>query len=380
MSTRDTDIFYDYVVDKDKIAKNIGNNIMKLCTAVEWSQAEFARKTSVSEPALSNYIKGERAPSVAYLANICALEVFKGKGLDLHIDDLINDSFDPQYVLQQKKGVTVETKKMLKRSDFIGCYLCYYFDQTKSGDEQAHKATRELRYGVLSVYDDINGVNGDVSAKAIAAFFKDEEKDSAFELKKKLEEIFSAEISINDRNDFIRQAYYNTSGIYDGDVEFSDHHTFINIGSSKYGDNALIVLYSPQKKTDTDFIGGIGSVASVAHGRQHMPVAQKIILSKYTLGCSPDVIAEHLNMASATITSTDESVELCAICKKLYDGASAATSFLDDNDKEAIVSNRLNQLIGNYVKKNLCCVGTVSEEEDRKVFALIKKYNGGLSK
>lgn len=367
-------VFYDYVVDEAKIAKNIGENITKLCAAVEWSQAEFARRTSVSEPALSNYIKGKRAPSIGYLANLCALEVFKGKGLDLHIDDLINDSFDPQFVIQQKKGVPIETKKKLKRSDFVGCYLCYFFDQTKPDEEQAHKATRELRYGVLSVYDDVNGVNGDVSAKAISAFFKEEEKDKAFELKKKLDELFSCEISINERNDLIRQTYFNTSGVYDGEVEFSDHHTFISISCNKYGDSGMIVLYSPQKKTDTEFIGGIGSVASVAHGRQHMPVAQKIIISKYELKCSPDVIAEHLNMTSVSITSDDESAELCGLCKKLYDGSFSAMSFFEDKDKEAVVSNRLNQLITNYVKKNLCCVGAVSEDDDRKVFALIKKY------
>lgn len=208
------------------------------------------------------------------------------------------------------------------------------------------------------------------------------EYDDVLNTKKKLDEAFVAfneksekegKKDYQKRNSTIQKIFASANdGTYTGKLSFSEHHAFINIESKIYGDKAMFVLYSPPKKTTSDYIGGIGSVASIAHGRKHMPTAQKIIMSKFELGCSSEVIAEHLSMSNAPVTQTNEAAALCDFCRKLYDGQNNGADFFDENDKEAMIERRLNQLVKNYIEKNICYVGSVSEDEDKKYLRLSK--------
>ena len=362
-----------------KLKKIVSTNLKNLIEAMKWSQATFAKETGVSEPALSNYLKGNegggRLPPLEYLVGLCMNEEIRDKGFELTLDRLISEKFNPK-IITQKKNITPGASRMsVKHGDFFGNYLCYFFDQSKSVHNQDHKLNRELRYGVISVFDVFESLIEDVSVRALASFFKEEDVEKAFELKKSLDLIFkSDDISINSRNMAIEEAFkIDDVYAYEGTVTFSDHHTFINVQSDVHGDNALIILYSPQKKIASDYIGGIGSVASIARGRNHMPTAQKIIMSKYELGCSREVIAEKLSMSSAEIAQEHEAEAICDFCRKLYMDQEYAQHF-DDADKAILIRRRLDQLVKNYIEKNVCCVGSVTEDEDKAIFKLIEQY------
>lgn len=361
-------------LSSDALAIQVGANLLKLIKAVGWSQAKFAGETGISTGALSGYISGDKIPSLFYLVNICAMKFFKEKGLDLTLDKLIMENFNPALTIQNRAGKTAEVKGTVPHGDFIGNYVCYFFDQSKPTDELDNKASRGLRYGVISIFDDYNALTGKPTTKAVASFFKEEEAEKAFGLKGKLDDIFSSDFKIGVRNTSLMQEYEGVAGYYNGVVTFSDRHAFISVESEVYGDNALLVLYSPQKKTNVDYIGGIGSVASISHGRNHMPTAQKIIISKYKLGCSNEMIAEHLSMATANISQQTEAEDLAEFCRKLYSNTVAEMSYLDEFDKIAMIQRRMRQLVKNYVEKNVCCVCSVSEDEDKKVLALIRRY------
>ena len=364
---------------KDIVSRNLTN----LIKAMKWSQAAFARETGTTEPTLSNYLKGDddegkgRLPLFEYMVGLCMNEEFKARGLDLTLDLLISERFDPEALIQKRYNHPAASRKEVKHGDFLGNYLCYFFDQSKPVHNQDHKLNRELRYGVVSVFDAYESLTGDVSVKAIAAFFKEENVETAFELKRTLDSIFNynaEEANLNSRNMAIEEAFkIDNVSAYEGAVTFSDHHTFINVQSNAHGDNALIILYSPQKKVDSDYIGGIGSVASIARGRTHMPTAQKIILSKYELKCTREIIAEKLGMSAAEIAQEHESEAICEFCRKLYLGQEYSMHF-DEADKAALVRRRLDQLVKNYIEKNICCVGSVTEDEDMAVFKLIERY------
>ena len=104
-----------------------------------------------------------------------------------------------------------------------------------------------------------------------------------------------------------------------------------------------------------------------------MPTAQKIIMSKYELGCSREVIAEKLSMSSAEIAQEHEAEAICDFCRKLYMDQEYAQHF-DDADKAILIRRRLDQLVKNYIEKNVCCVGSVTEDEDKAIFKLIEQY------
>lgn len=363
------------VVVRDEIAKQIGINLCKLKTTMGWTQARMAEIVGMSEPALANYLKGKRLPYIDFLVNLCALPDVKKKGIHLKIDDFLSNSFDPERAQRAKNNTNEELPDVAEHRDFVGTYICYFYDQSKVVYDQDSKDNRELRFGILSVFDDFNCVTAEKKMKVFATFYKEEDSETVVELKKELSDIFRIGESIADRNEALFNFYSNLSeGVYTGEVTFSNQHAFINLQSGVYNDKALLILYSPQKRTDNDYLGGIGSITSVAHGRMHMPTAQKIIVSKYELRCSFEEIGDHLSFSSAPVSQTDESMDLAKICGRLYGEKASMGSYLDEIDKTAIVENRLNQLVRNYIEKNVCCVGSVSEDEDRKVYSLIKKY------
>lgn len=365
-------------IKKSEIKRVITNSLEQLRQAMGWTQKEFADKLSVTPPTISGYLNkdNEKMPDLEFLVNLIRLEEIKNKGLNLSIDSLLSSSFDPITLIKKREGAVSEIKRSIQHHDFLGTYICYYFDQTKSSRDQGYKATRELRYGILCAYDDYEGISGNAVIRVGASFYKQSEYNDALELKKKLDGFcFEREddTSVDERNAAIRAIFSGIGSVYHGNISFGIQHAFINIQSEVINDQALIILYSPHKRSDNAYIGGIGSVCSVAHGRSHMPTAQKIILSKYELNCSSEEIADYLSMSTAPISSTNEIESLTELYSKLYGEGSAVSAFLDENDRKAILTNRMNQLIRNYLERNFCCVGSVSDEEDVNIYSLIKK-------
>ena len=110
-----------------------------------------------------------------------------------------------------------------------------------------------------------------------------------------------------------------------------------------------------------------------------MPAAQKIIMSKYDLrACSREVVAEHLRMSTDEISLESEAVAIHEFCCKLYQDE-AYSMYFDEADKAALIKRRVDQLSINYIKKNSCCVGIVTEDEDKAVYELIKRCKESLA-
>ncbi len=357
--------------------ERIGDNLNKLRNVMGWSQKTMARLTGVVEPTMTDYLRGRKIPKLEYLLDVCSMEQFKDKGLYFDINDLLSPTFDPELAQRINRGSGYRSANNTLHDDFIGSYICYFYDQTKSVNDQDPRMSRELRYGVLSVYDDCNSITGEKRIRVYAAFYKESEFGYALNAKRELDSIFKSIPTAGERNASLSEFYVKlgeTVGVYEGDVSFSNQHAFISINSPVYNDTALMILYSPQKRTDSDYLGGIGSIASVAHGRMHMPTAQKIIISRFELRCSAEEIGDHLSFYYAPVSQSEEARAIVEMCVKLYGKDSNISEFLDENDKKAIIENRLGQLVRNYIGKSFCCVSGVSEEDDKKVYSLIKRY------
>lgn len=370
---------YNPVVNRDAIMQQIAVNLTKIKTAMNWTNSKMAKITGVTEPTVGFYLKGTRLPDLAYLIDLCTLKELKNKNIEIKIDDLLSDSFDPVRAQNGNNSTVSSGTFSEEHRDMLGNYFCYFYDQSKPVHDQNHKTARELRFGVMSIYDYYNCVTGENKIKVYASFYKEAEIHKATNSKKELDAICDSNTIVAERNEQIQSHYgkindEKDAGVYEGDVSFGKQHIFVNFNSSTYSDNALMILYAPPKRADSEYLGGIGSIASVAHGSMRMPTAQKIIISKHSLDCSFEEIADHLSLCSAPISQTEEAIALTEICRRLYDDNTSIGGFLDENDKTAIIENRLNQLVRNYIEKNVCCVGSVSKEEDRQVYELIKRY------
>lgn len=355
-------------VDEQTLRKTTIKNINKVIKITNLSRAKFAQKTGIAAPTLTSYLseKDKKIMPVTFLMNVCLLEEVKKSGLNITVNDLISSDFDP----------VVNNKQIPKpiRNDFPGAYYCYYFDQSKSLSDREYETSRDLRFGLIAVFDEYNKLTGEVKYEAYAMFYKTIDREKTVELKNKIDEIFNdKQIDQSERNSRIRARFRKESGYYSGYMYFSETHAFVSLTCNVFHDRAMMVFNTPDKRSDHRYIGGLGVVSSVTHGIDRIPAAQKILISAPKLGCSDEIIAEHLSMTSSPIDLQSQGRVLTEICNKLF-GSGSQMDFLDDSDKTAIITARMNSLVSDYIQKSIFSVGTVSKEEDNKVYKLIKKY------
>lgn len=360
-------------------------NLRKLIRAMGCSPAEFARFTGIGQSALSNYIAEKNtstktAPrlSVGYLSDLPSMKEFEDKGIHFKLGDLFNEDFIP-----------VHKKEKDLRADYMGSFICYFFDPSKSKTDLESQMPRRLRFGVMAMFEDYNDKDTEECIGVKACFFDPKDSRAAEQFKKNVDEIFannknsgSQRIKSELDNVFEKIKYASPENneeksstkapqTYEGDLSFSGTKAFISLKSKEHNDRALIVINDPDKRTDSLYIGGLGVVASVSHGA-HVPTAQKIIISRNVPDTSYGEIGKYLNMTSVAVSTSPETKSLTELCKSLYSGNTAALC-LDENDKSVIIENRIIQLVQNYIDKNICSVGCVSSDEEKAVYSLIKK-------
>ena len=358
------------------IQKNIGENLKWIRNQVGWTQAQFAEELGISEASLSNYVNGRNEPAVHILLCVCRNRSVTEKCGDLTIDMIVNTrirsfaggSGSPVYMTPAGEGADDAS------DEAAGAYFCIYYDQSKTSYDRDVKSDRDLRCGVIAIYDHTELATGKKRNAVCGAFFKNEDRNLALELKNGLDAAFK-ESDERVREDMINEKFNSISAVsspYRGTVTYTDRHMFIAIRGKEYGDNALIALYKPGKRSDSEYVGGLGAITSVSRGIHHMPVAQKIIISKYKIVSSDEMIKARLDAAGYNVSTGNEAEELCRFCSKLFSPGEGGFGLISENDRIAILKSRLDQLVKNYVVKNVCAVFSISKDEDDEVFKMIK--------
>ena len=351
-------------LQKGEIA-NIGKNISKVIKAMGISQAQFASKMEVSTGTLSSYINGGAYPPLVFIAKMCVTADIQ-KAISFTADEFLFET------LQFNDGKTgIEEKKVNPHKDMLGDYFLYFFDQTSSDSIGKIDSGRKLRYGVISLYERTERL-GEIKVYAYALFFKtlEDAENHWSKLPAK---------SANDRTAELGALYKADKEHYIGEVTFNGGHAFIDLTSDFYRDKGLVILNAPDKKPNSDYIGGLGNVLSVSHGSAHSSVAQKIIFSKAQLkNVSEEEIAKHLSLTSTTASVIDETDEIINVFKNLYPNTSgdaivSIDKWFDAQDKKAIFCNRLSRLLQNRAKKEYNSLCMISKTDDHAVYKLIRR-------
>ncbi len=351
-------------------------NLRSLKEAMGWTQSNFAAVIGVCEGAMSNYLKldKEEIPSLDRLLLLCRHPDVKKKGIMLSLEQLISEDFRPLEMMQHRSDTPSASVagQDLRHGDMFGAFLVYFFDQSKLSYEEAD-APRPLRFGVISLFDSFESVSGEASYKAIGLFFKPDEWKEALELKTSLDAIWSSDMTRGERNDIMKQTFLSAStSIYEGNVEYRESTTWIQLKSDMHDDVATIVLPAPRKKADAPYIGGLGAVLSLSHGSARIPVAQKILFSKHEILRSDEHIGDLLGLAKTPLWQESEAEKLCEFTRKLY-SADGIGSNLEEADKAALVRRRMDHLVRHTVNK-LGCVTGITPEDDDNAYELIKKF------
>lgn len=353
-----------YIIEGDEIMKEYGSiddvtatirsNLNFIMSKEGLSKADLRRATGVSDGTINNYMVKGKEMSLKFLIGICSIPALEPYNLTL--DKLM----DAKY--QEKEQKCVERLPYL--DDYCGAYVAYFIDCSQT-DMSTASRYNGLRYGIIYIYekkDTFKRFKLDVYAQ----FFKPEEKRLASKL--------YADINrglLND--DSTVSSHFTHSDCYNGDAIVSSEHIFISLNCEQYRDIALVILHAPKKKSGTAYIGGMGCLCSITRGYQHMPTAQKMLLSNDFLNVSDDNIAELLYTQSIPRTFIHEAGQLVEFYKGLHDNKDDLINYLSDADKRMLLEGRLKLIIEDCLRNIALSDISVSIDEDARVYTKLKQ-------
>lgn len=349
----------------EMVANKIGKNLSFLLNFIGVTNKELAEDVGFAEGSVSNYIAKGRPIPIPVLMKICSSRLLRDKGIYLGLDDFIKDN---DLFLREIKETSpaVDSGRCADLSGYAGNYFCYYFDQTRSIDEQKDTAYRGMRFGVVSIFLD-NISTEDVRKYTVGAvFFQQSKKDEAIALKKEADRLYASS------SEEMRSLFLGRKDGYIGEVVSASDSLFITVSNPTFRDQAMIILPVTDKREDAAYKGGMGSINSMSHGI-HVPVCQKILFSDEVLECSNEVIGEQLSISSRSVSTSSEAAEIAELCKQLYSPDVMQGLLIDDDDKKAMIAGRLNRLVAAYIDNNINSVISITREDDKEAYYMIKK-------
>ena len=350
----------------EQITKRIADNLNTLFDKVGVTKKTIANDIGVSDAAISNYCSGLRLIPIPPLIKICSSDLIRGKGIYLSVDDFVKKN----ELFKREIDNTPEASSNESATDldgYIGNYFCYFYDQTRSADEQQNTAYRGMRYGVISIFREDSPTDGVPKLVAGAIFYQQDKKDIAIKNKNEVDELKRTAKT----SDKIYKFYSSNKEGYIGELSSNAKSIFITLCNPTFKDQALIILPASGKREDAAYRGGLGSLNSVSHG-VHVPAAQKILISGEVLNCPNEDISEYLTLSSDALSAKREAEEIAKLCEKLYNPEKESLS-INESDKIAIIANRMNHLVSTYIDNNVDSVVSVTSKEDKNAYKFIKK-------
>lgn len=352
----------------DELKVRLGKNLSSLQAYLGWTKARLAQEIKVSGSTITNYTRGERLLQTEQFELLRKSEAIKRR-VRLTVDDFFLDNRDFEQKLNMPSTDEAKVVSPLRYKDFVGNYFLYLFDQSKTEKEQIYLADREMIFGVISLYSDAVGADDGNTLSAYARFYSESGRKDAVSKKEHLDKLISESKSTAE---IMKE--FSDDRSYSGVVSFSGHNIFVSLDNIKYKDSALLIFPVPDKTVNVDYTGGLGCICSISHGN-HMPVAQKVIITRKQLIKADDEIRKHLMMSSTSVTTADESERLLSLFKKFYGQKEKNGDFpIDDLDIQAIITKRMNQLVRGYIDKNVNCCINITADDDKDVYRLIQTY------
>ena len=305
------------------------------------SQKKLAQDTSVSPASINNYLNKDSEPSVKFLLKL-------KDAYNINIDEFLTKEIN---FSTEQNTITDNFKR------FVGDYVIYYYD-TNVYKGRVSYSTNILKYGVASVYDETNG-EGNLISNACFFGSRREAEDSL----KKLSQL---------KTTAAKRAFYNEyKEAYFGTLELSNLQVFLSLKNNIDKDHCLIILNNPP--SNNKYIGGLGTVNSVARGREQMPCIQFIILSRSALRMPDGEIYQMLALGTSDVSVHNEAEQLLNLFKTLYIENKDNPNQLNEYQKKRIIEDSLSNMLIDMIEANMFRFAKVSNMEDDSYFRLIRE-------
>lgn len=309
------------------------NNLKKL--AKLYTQKTIAEKTGFSQSSINNYLTKASEPSIQFL--IALKEAF-----GITVDDFLFSDF--------------QFEEPMSFEQYIGNFLVYYYNNDSYKGEAHSEMKNALNYGVISIYK--NKVF-DKGVQVNALFMKD--RVSAIKLLKQL----------NANSDNIEKIYETNGSVYKGDISTTAQSISLSLANKDNGDKSYIILNNPPTKQH--YIGGVGTVNSIARGREHNPCIQFIIMSKKIIDVPDGELYKLLKFDDYNVNMEYAIKDIISLFKRLYAEKNEISAELNDSQKQAIIKNKLEYHFNVILEANVFRFAKISNKEDDAIYKLIRE-------
>lgn len=313
---------------------NFRKNLKKL--AEKYSQRYIADKTGFSQSSINNYISEKSEPSIQFI--IALKEAF-----GFPIDDFLFSE--------------IKLEEPVYYDKYLGNYIVYYYNNDSYKGEVHINLKNTLNYGVLSILKE-KEFGKDVIV--LASFMKD--RASATKMLK--------ECNLAKSPKELTSLFNTSNNVYKGSINASEQSLFIELKNKENKDQTYIIFNNPPTKLN--YNGGVGTVNSVSRGREHNPCIQLIIMSKKILDVPDGELYGYLQFDDYNVNLNDSIKEIIDLFKRLYSEKNEMSVELSENQKQAIIRNKLEYHFDEILEANTFRFAKVSNKEDDSIYKLIK--------
>lgn len=305
--------------------------------ANEYTQKHIAERTGFSQSSINNYLSKSSEPSIQFLI---ALKNAFGICID---DFLFGD---------------IQLKEQTPIDRFVGNYIVYYYNNNSYKGEVHTNLSNTLNYGVISVLRE-KDLDGGFS---VYGTFLPQRSEAVKLLK-----------SVNGASDTkeILQHHLDYNNVYKGGINMSDQSLFIELRNPTNGDQTYMIFNNPHSQAT--YKGGVGTVNSVSRGREHNPCVEYIIMSRKLIDKPDGEIYDCLKFSDFYIQFDYAIKDLIDLFKRLFVEKNELSSSLNENQKSALIKNKLEYHFNDILDANVFRFAKISNREDDMVFKLIKE-------
>ncbi|MBQ3493909.1 MAG: helix-turn-helix transcriptional regulator [Clostridia bacterium] len=305
--------------------------------ANKYTQKYIAECTGFSQSSINNYLTKSSEPSIQFLI---ALKNAFGICLD---DFLFSD---------------IDFSDEISYDRFVGNYIVYYYNNNSYKGEVHVNLSNTLNYGVVSI---VKEKELDKSVVVYGTFVRS--RTEAVELLKKLNATTNSSEILN--------LHKNCNNFYKGSLMTTDQSIFIDLYNNLNGDKTFFTFNNPPSVAK--YIGGAGTVNTVARGREHNPCVQFIIMSKRLLDKPDGEIYDCLKFDDYSVNFDYAIKDIVELFKRLYVEKNEISSSLTESQKLVILQNKIEYHFNEILAANVFRFAKISNKEDDIVYKLIKE-------
>lgn len=342
------------------LTPTVAANLNTLLETQNISAKKLYEMTGYSESAISKYRAGTQFPPIDFFYQLKTL-------FGISFDDFLFKEITRGDIHAQMPLSAVEQAEKLLCDKFCGTYLVYYLNTSDYKGRDKNTPEESLLYGTLTISEDKTNID-DPTYSCIAVLGL-KSRTVATNLQKIINAMHrysDIEKYISDDEELVKKTYY-------GDFELTADHAFLTLSHDRK-DKALIILHRVNSNKK-EYIGGMGTINSVSKGREPMPTAQYIALSRYPISLSAEEIHHQLLLSHPTYKADANAKELISLFKKTYMMPDPDGEIHTELEKALIIKVNLEHYVKTSLKNNMFRYAKISERDDGAWYDLLKEVS-----